>query len=161
MSSHSSLKVLEPFRVRVLEARLDEMDVEIDGVAYRRVRPRRPLPFSYPEIVILYKDNEELGILLDYRRLDPRSRELIEQVLKVVYFMPRVKKVFSIRNVEGKYEWKVVTDKGELTFYSWGRAVRVLRDGRLLIRDIYNRAYIVEDPEKLDNRSRLLLSMMV
>ncbi|MEM4919698.1 MAG: DUF1854 domain-containing protein, partial [Thermofilaceae archaeon] len=160
LSSHSSLKILDPLRVRVLEARLDEMDVEIDGVAYKGVRPKRPFPFSYPEIVILYRDNEELGMLRDYRRLDPKSRELMERVLKVIYFMPRVKKVLSIRSVEGKYEWKVVTDKGEVTFYSWGRAVRVLRDGRLLIRDIYNRAYIVEEPEKLDNRSRLLLSMM-
>ncbi|MCS7104912.1 MAG: DUF1854 domain-containing protein [Thermofilaceae archaeon] len=157
----SELKILEPSRVRVSEARLDEIDVEIDGELIRGVRPRRPFPFSYPEIVILYKDKEELGILRDYRNLDTRSRELLEKVLKVVYFMPKIRRVLNIRSVEGKYEWKVITDKGELTFFTWGRCVRVLRDGRLLVRDIYSRAYIVDEPEKLDNRSRLYLSMMI
>lgn len=157
----SELKILEPSRVRVSEARLDEIDVEIDGKLIQGVRPRRPFPFSYPEIVILHIDKEELGILRDYRKLDTRSRELLEKVLKVIYFMPKVRKVLNIRSVEGKYEWKVITDKGELTFYTWGRCVRVLKDGRLLVRDIYNRAYIVDEPEKLDNKSRLYLSMMI
>ncbi|MEZ0345369.1 MAG: DUF1854 domain-containing protein [Infirmifilum sp.] len=159
--SSSQLKLLDPAKVKVLEARLDELDVEIEGVVYGGVRPRRPFPFSYPEIVILYKGDEELGILRDYKRLDPRSRELLERVLKVIYFMPKIKKVLSIRSVEGKYEWRVLTDKGELTFFTWGRCVRVLHDGRLLVRDIYNRAYIVEEPERLDSRSRLYLSMMI
>jgi hypothetical protein len=159
--SFSTLKVLDAARVKVIEARFDELSLEIDGTVYKGVRPRRPFPFSYPEIVIFYSDKEEIGMLRDYRELDARSRELLESVLKVVYFMPKVRKVLSIRSVEGKYEWRVVTDKGEVTFQSWGRCVRVLRDGRLLIRDIYNRAYIVEEPEKLDSRSRLYLSMMI
>jgi|YelNatPaOPRAMG01_1025707.scaffolds.fasta_scaffold04859_7 hypothetical protein len=159
--SFSTLKVLDAARVKVIEARFDELTLEIDGTVYKGVRPRRPFPFSYPEIVIFYSDKEEIGMLRDYRELDDRSRELLESVLKVVYFMPKVRKVLSIRSVEGKYEWRVVTDKGEVTFQSWGRCVRVLRDGRLLIRDIYNRAYIVEEPEKLDSRSRLYLSMMI
>lgn len=160
-SSSSTLKVLDPSRVRVLEAKLDEVAVEIDGVVYRGVRPRRPFPFSYPEIIIFYRDNEELGMLRDYRKLDPRSRELLESALNIIYFMPKVRRILSIRSVEGKYEWRVVTDKGEVTFLSWGRCVRVLHDGRLVIRDIHNRAYMVEEPEKLDSRSRLYLSMMI
>jgi hypothetical protein len=159
--SYSALKVLDAARVRVIEARFDELTLEVEGTVYKGVRPRRPFPFSYPEIVIFYNDKEEIGMLRDYRELDARSRELLESVLKIVYFMPKVRKVLSIRSVEGKYEWRVVTDKGEVTFQSWGRCVRVLRDGRLLIRDIYNRAYIVEEPEKLDSRSRLYLSMMI
>ncbi len=157
----STLKILEPSRVKVLEAKLDELTIDVDGTVYSGVRPRRPFPFSHPEIVIFYRGDEEIGLLRDYRKLDPRSRELLERVLKVIYFMPKVLKVLGIRSVEGKYEWRVVTDKGETTFYSWGRCVRVLRDGRLIIRDIYGRAYLVEEPEKLDARSRLYLSMMV
>ena len=157
----STLKILEPPRVKVLEAKLDELTIDVDGTVYSGVRPRRPFPFSHPEIVIFYRGDEEIGLLRDYRKLDPRSRELLERVLKVIYFMPKVLKVLGIRSVEGKYEWRVVTDKGETTFYSWGRCVRVLRDGRLIIRDIYGRAYLVEEPEKLDARSRLYLSMMV
>jgi hypothetical protein len=157
----STLKILDPSRVRVLEAKLDELTLEVDGAVYSGVRPRRPFPFSHPEIVIFYRGDEEVGMLRDYRKLDPRSRELLEKVLKVIYFMPKVRKVLSIRSVEGKYEWRVVTDKGEVSFYSWGRCVRVLHDGRLVIRDIYGRAYIVEEPEKLDGRSRLYLGMMI
>jgi len=161
LPSLGQLKLLDPSRVRVVDARLDELDVEIDGRLYRGVRPKRPFPFSHPQIVILYSGDEELGILRDYRRLDPKSRELLEQVLRVIYFMPRIRKVLSIRSVEGKYEWRVLTDKGELTFQTWGRCVRVLHDGRLVVRDIYSRAYLVEEPEKLDSRSRLYLSMMI
>lgn len=160
-SLHIQLRVLDPSRVKILEARLDEVDAEIEGVVHRGVRPRRPFPFSYPEIVILYEGDEELGLLKDYRLLDNRSRELLERVLKVVYFVPQIRRVLSVRSTEGKYEWRVVTERGEITFLTWGRAVRVLRDGRILVRDIYGRAYIVEEPEKLDSRSRLYLSMMI
>ncbi|RLE88501.1 MAG: hypothetical protein DRJ67_01880 [Thermoprotei archaeon] len=155
------LKMLDPRHVRVLEARLDEVDVEIEGRVYCGVRPRRPFPYSYPEIVIFYRDEEELGMLRDYRKLDPRSRELLERVLRIIYFMPRVKKILGVRSAKGKYEWRVVTDKGPVTFYTWSRCIRLLRDGRLLIRDADGRVYMVEDPEKLDSKSRLYLSMMM
>lgn len=161
LQSRSQLKALDPSKVKVLEARLDELDVEIEGRVYRGVRPKRPFPFSYPEIVILYNGDEELGILRDYTHLEPKSRELLDQVLRVIYFMPRIRKILNIRSVEGRYEWRVVTDKGEITFQTWGRCVRVLHDGRLIVRDIYSRAYLVEEPEKLDSRSRLYLSMMI
>jgi len=155
------LKMLDPRRVRVLEARLDEVDVEIEGRVYCGVRPRRPFPYSYPEIIILYRDEEELGMLRDYRKLDPRSRELLERVLRIIYFMPRVKKILGVRSAKGKYEWRVVTDKGPVTFYTWSRCIRLLRDGRLLIKDVDGRVYMVEDPERLDSKSRLYLSMMM
>jgi len=155
------LKILDPRRVHVLEARLDEVDVEIEGRVYCGVRPRRPFPYSHPEIIMFYKGEEELGMLRDYRRLDPRSRELLERVLRIIYFMPRVKKILGVRSAKGKYEWRVVTDKGPVTFYTWSRCIRLLRDGRLLIRDIDGRVYMVENPEKLDSKSRLYLSMMM
>lgn len=155
------LKMFRPERVHVLEAGVDEVDLEIDGRVYCRVRPRRPFPYSHPEIIVFYRGEEELGVLRDYRKLDPRSRELLERVLKIVYFMPRVNKILSVRNVRGKYEWRVVTDKGEVTFYTWSRCIRLLRDGRLLIRDVDGRVYMVESPEKLDSKSRLYLGMMM
>lgn len=158
---HRELRILDPKKVRVTAAYLDEVNVEIDGELIQGVRPRKPFPYSHPEIVIFYKGNEEIGILRDYRMLDDESRSALEKALRIVYFMPEIRKVLSIRWVQGRYEWRVITDKGEEKFETWSRCVRVLPDGRLVVKDIYSRAYIVEHPEKLDAKSKALLTMMV
>lgn len=158
---HKELKVLDPKKMRVTAAYLDEVNVEIDGQLIQGVRPRKPFPYSHPEIVIFYKSNEEVGILRDYRMLDDESKSTLEKALKIVYFMPEIKRVLNIRWAQGRYEWHVVTDKGEEKFETWSRCVRVLSDGRLVIKDIYSRAYIVEHPEKLDAKSKALLTMMI
>ncbi|MEM1508663.1 MAG: DUF1854 domain-containing protein [Thermofilaceae archaeon] len=158
---HKELKVLDPKNMRVIAAYLDEVNIEINGQLIQGVRPRKPFPYSHPEIVIFYKGNEEIGILRDYRMLDDESKSTLEKALKVVYFMPEIKKVLNIRWAQGRYEWCVVTDKGEEKFETWSRCVRVLLDGRLVVKDIYSRAYIVEHPEKLDAKSKALLTMMI
>ena len=155
------LTILEPSRIRVVAARLDEIDLEIDGKMIKGVKLKRPFPYSHPEIIIFYQDEKELGILLNYKLLDSKSRELLESVLRVVYFMPVIKKILDISRVRGRYRWKVVTDKGEETFETWSRCVRVLPDGRMIVKDVHGRAYLVDNVEKLDSRSRLLLNMMV
>ena len=157
----SRVKLLDPRRIRVLEARLDSIDVEVEGKVYCGVRPKRPFPHSHPEILILYCGEEELGLLRDYRRLDAHSRELMEEVLSIMYFVPKIRKIYSIKMVKGRYEWKVLTDKGEVVFQTWSKCVRVLPNGRLTVRDVDGRVYYVERPDELDPRSRLLLSMLL
>jgi len=156
------LKTISPKDLRIIDSRLDEIDIELEGRVVTGVRPKRPFPYTHPEVVILYTGaDEELGIILDYRKLDEKSLQHLEKVFSIMYYMPQILKINSIERVGGQFHWKVVSDKGELEFYTWGRCVRVLPDGRLIVKDVNERAYHVASPEKLDSKSRILLELML
>lgn len=158
----NKLKILNPKNVKVLYARIDTIDVEINGILYTNVRLRRPFPYTHPECLILYdNDDKEIGILRDYRRLDDKSRNLLERVLEVIYFMPRVKRILSISPRGGVYEWIADTDKGLIKFRTWRSCTRFLSNGKVIIKDINGNVYCVENVFKLNSKSQALLSIFI
>jgi len=150
-----SMRILDPKKIRVLNADLDTLDMEIDGVVFKGVKPRRPFPYTHPEYLILYdKDEKEIGIIRDYRKLDKRSRHLLEKVLNVIYFMPTIERILSITRSKGwKYKWKVETDKGYCEFETWGRCARLLPNGRIIITDTSGNVYQIKNIASLDSKS--------
>jgi len=158
----AKLRILDPSRVRVVSVRTDTVDVEVDGALHAGVRPRRPFPYTHPECVILYgPGDEEIGIIRDYRRLDERSRELLERALGVIYFTPRVKRIIRVSSRGGRYEWLVETDRGVVKFETWSSCTRFLSNGKVVIKDVNGNVYCVENFFRLDKRSQLLLSIFV
>jgi len=158
----NKLKILDPEDVKVLGARIDTIDIEVNGVLYTNVRLKRPFPYTHPECLILYDSNdEEVGILRDYRKLDKESKNLVERVLEVVYFMPRVKRILSINPRGGVYEWVVDTDKGLIKFKTWRSCARLLSNGKVIIKDVDGNVYCVENIFKLNSRSQALLSIFI
>lgn len=158
----SKLNILDPRRVKVLSAHLDTIDLEINRKIYTNVIPKKPFPFSRPFMVIFYTSDEvEIGILKDYRKMDNRSRELLEKVLNRIYFMPIITKILKIDFSGGKYRWIVKTDKGKVEFETKGSCVRVLNNGVIIIKDIHGNVYKVENPFKLDAKSLSLLSAFI
>ena len=150
-----SLRILNPKKVKVIRAELDTIDLEIEGMVFTDVRPRRPFPYTHPEYIIFYdKDEKEIGILHDYRKLDRKSRALLEQVLNLIYFMPTIKRILSIDRSKGwKYLWRVETDKGFREFETHGRCTRLLPDGRIIITDASGNVYQIKNLNELDSKS--------
>lgn len=147
--------------MKIIDARLDEIDLVLNGKIICGVRPRRPFPYTHPEIILLYKEGEELGMLRNYKELDRKSRKLLEKVLSIIYYMPEIKRIYNIKRERGKYHWKVLTDKGEMEFNTWSKCIRLLPDGRLIIKDVDERVYHVKSIERLDAKSRLYLEIML
>ncbi len=155
------LKILDPRKVKIFEAFVDTINVEINGKVYCNVKPRRPFPYTHPEYIIFYaEDDTELGILPDYRKLDKGSRERLERVLKIIYYIPTVKRIIKLDTTKSRYEWQLETDKGEVTIKTWSRCTRWLPNGKLLIYDIDGNVYLVENVLKLDPKSRAYLDIV-
>ncbi len=153
------LRILDPTKVKVLDVRLDTVDIEIEGKVYTNVTPRRPFPYTHPEYVILYDQNdEEIGILKDYRKLDKQSRERLERALDLIYFVPKIRRILGVQTVGRHYRWTVLTDRGVVNFETRTSCARILSDGKVIIKDINGAVYCIENLYKLDPRSLAWLS---
>jgi len=158
----SKLKILDPKKVKVLSANVDTIDLEVNGILYINAKPRRPFPYTHPECLIFYtSSDEEIGMLRDYRKLDRKSQRLLEHVLNVVYFMPKIKRIVSISSRGGLYEWVVDTDKGLIKFKTWSSCARFLSNGKVIIKDVNGNVYCVENIFKLNPRNQALLSIFI
>mgnify|MGYP000350732659 CR=1 FL=1 len=157
-----SLNIIDPKDIKVIAVSGDTIDIKIGNKVYQNVKPKRPFPYTHPEYIILtVGDEEEIGIIKDYRKLDKRSRKLLERALEVLYFMPKIKKILSIRTTGWLYEWNVETDKGSTSFNTYSRCIRFITDKKVVIYDIHGNVYCIEDIHKLDTRSLMLLSFMM
>jgi hypothetical protein len=140
---------------------------DADGTFYPIVSLRRcfPLSAATTHILVRVPDTEaergsELGIIADVAELPAAAREAVQRELRLHYFVPRIKKIDSIREEFGFLYWSVDTDRGRKDFVmrdSVISAVRKVSDGRWLIIDINQTRYEIYDYESLDSKGQDLL----
>ena len=154
------VQVLDPAGVR---ARLDEKGrlwVRLpDGSEYLNARVVPAFPITRPERLFYLQDEggSELGLLVEPRRLDRESRDIVMAQADQTYFMPRIIRILRItEEVGGVAVWYVETDRGWNRFETVPRSESVwfLGRSRVLIRDVDGNRYLIEDLDSLDPRSR-------
>jgi len=152
--------VLDPAGVR---ARLDEKGRLLvrlpDGSEHVNARVLAAFPITRPERLFYLQDENgrELGLLLEPRRLDRESRDVVLAQADQTYFMPRITRIFRVsEEVGGVAVWQVETDRGWSRFETVPRSESVwfVGRGRVLIRDVDGNRYLIEDLDSLDPRSR-------
>jgi len=157
---------------------MDRIRVTLDGVAHEEVVPRRPFPLSIPEFIIFVKtpppaqamagdaaakkggeepQSQEICMLKDYRELDERSRLNLQRVLEKLYFIPSVLKVERLETSGDEFEWEILTDRGPRVFHTRSRRQVINMGTRIVVIDTHDNIYHIEDVDKLDGRSRMLL----
>ncbi len=131
---------------------------------FPKVILRRLFPLSDPTRYISvwngdYRSEEqfgqEIGVIPDLDMLDPNSRRVVDEELRRTYYIAKVKKIRSVKDLYGFTEWIVETDIGERKFLTWGLHNSVIDMGerRLIIWDIDNIYYEIEDWSLLDPKS--------
>jgi len=119
---------------------------------------KRPFPLKGPRelIVVSSVEGKFLGLIKDYRRLDPGSVALVESHLDRQHYMPEIVGIKSIGEEGGVWIWKTITDRGERDFVvrSRRRDVTWLSDHHLVVRDADGNKYEIRDFRKLDENSR-------
>lgn len=120
--------------------------------------PKKPFPISYPYFLI-FTDTQgnEIGILEDYRKIEGESKEVLEELLDKLYFIPRIIRVRELETSGDEFVWKVETDRGIREFRTRGRRNLSRSGEKIVIIDTNDNVYIVEDLNKIDERSRILL----
>lgn len=138
------------------------VDVElIDGTKWEGLEPKRLFPRSglTKYISLVDEDGHEKAIIRDLENLMPDSRAVIERSLEEFYLIPKISEILERQEKYGLLKWKVMTDRGVRSFdiRNIYRDIKVLYDGRALIRDSDDNRYEIPDIKKLDQKSLSLL----
>ncbi len=134
--------------------------VAADG-SRTRVNPRRCFPLTHPNHFVALADERghERACFEDPAALDPKSRTALEAALAASTFLPVVQRIDAVTPHDARWEWRVQTDRGTVTFVvDQEEHVRALDDGRHLLTDSHGMRYLLPPPEQLDTASRRLLS---
>jgi len=132
------------------------------GEVYCDLEPRRLFPMSGLRnyITLLDKDLKEKAIIRNLDNLDEESRKAIEGCLEEYYMIPKITSMIDITEKFGVLTWTCVTDRGTRSFTIKNRHsdIKLLYDGRVLVRDSNDNRYEIDDVNAMDKKSRKMLS---
>ena len=117
-------------------------------------------PWSHPREFISLRDDKgkEQGFIDRLDDLPSGPRVLMDEELANRTFVPRIEAVESITPQAELFHWRIVTDAGPRSLLTPRHDyLHTLPDGKVVIKDVSNDLYLVENPSKLDPRSRRLL----
>jgi hypothetical protein len=161
-----SVQVLDPAQTRLRLNEQGQLELRVpDGEVRTGVRVVPAFPISRPNryVYLLDSEGKEIGILMEPRRLDRESRELLLEQADQVYFMPRILRIDRVEEKQGLgiARWDVETDRGWNSFEMVSRSESVWYVGRnrVVIRDADGNRYLIEDLTALDRRSRRLADL--
>ena len=149
---------------RITKADFNLVDVEfIDGTSWKGLEPMRLFPRSglTRYISLVDADGHEKAIIRDIENLMPDSRKAIEDSLDEYYLIPKISAILERQEKYGILKWTVMTDRGVRSFdiRNIYRDIKLLYDGRALIRDSDDNRYEIPDIKKLDAKSMSLLAL--
>ncbi len=160
---HIARVYVEGDQVRFTRRDLYSVDMECyDGRKFENLEPRRLFPISGMDryITLLDASGCEIAIIRNPETLIPDSKQAILGCLWEYYRIPRITEILEISEKHGQLRWHVQTDRGEHTFEIRNRHsdIKMLYDGRVLIRDSADNRYEIPDYTLLPKHSRSLLN---
>lgn len=138
------------------------VDLEFfNGIKETGLEPHRLFPTSglLKYISLLDEDGNVKYIIHDVERLLPESKDAMLAALNEYYMIPKIKRLIKRTEKFLIWMWTVETDKGITTFeiINSYTAIKVLYDGRILIKDSNDNRYEIPDLNKLDKHSIKLI----
>jgi len=152
----NKLNILDPKKVRItFEEKDNSLKLTVDGKLLGGLMPAKPFAITYPEFII-FKDSSDIDvcIIVNYKELDPESRKNLEVLLEKMYFIPTVSRIDQIETSGDEFQWEILTDRGPRSFRTRGRMSVIQAGSRIIITDIHDNVYEIEDLYKLDAKSR-------
>lgn len=149
--------------VRITKRDFCCVDVEFySGQKLEKLEPRRLFPVSglTKYITLLDENGKEQAIIRNVDVLMPDSKNVIKECLQEYYLVPKILKLIDINEKLGMLKWTVETDRGTHTFEIRNRHsdIKMLYDGRVLVKDSNDNRYEITDYKSLDKHSLSLLS---
>ena len=135
-----------------------------NGEILSDLEPRRLFPLSNPNeyITLLDSKEKEKALIKSLASITEESRTAIEDCFGDYDMIPQITAVRAVEDKLGTLKWKVMTDRGEVSFSIRNRHsdIKVLDGNRLFVRDSNDNRY-ASDLEKLDKASmRLIFSYL-
>lgn len=134
---------------------------------YPRVGVYLTFPLTNPEEFISIREADEkakeIGMIEKLSVLPKGQQEMLQEQIKLRYFMPVITKVLDVKDEYGYAYWNVVTTFGSCRFTTQmsGDAVIHLSDSRLLVTDIDGNRYEIPDFYQLGVMERKKLDLFI
>ena len=153
---------IEGDNAKITRVDITHMDILMfNGLEFKNVEPRRLFPISglRKYIALLDTQEKEVAIIRNLDTLMEQSKQVVEQCLEEYYLIPKIQKIYEIKEVSGNMNLHVETNKGERRFEIWHRYndIKVIHGTRVLFRDVSDNRYEIENIDKLDKPSRMRL----
>ncbi len=137
--------------------------LQYEGKEYPRVLFFRTFPFSggneYLSVRREDENNREIGMIKRLDVFDEQTVTAIEHQLNLRYFMPKIQKIFEIKEQYGYSYWFVATDKGECRFTVDQNGVAKLSDTRLIVSDVDGNRFELPDVTKLSAKELRMVDL--
>lgn len=117
----------------------------------------KAFPNSSPHghVGLLDEDGREIGMIRSLEKLDTASRDLLDEALRVAYYVPLILEILSVESQGGGYGWQVSMESGEQSFRTQGaHALDTSRFPKIVVTDENGRRYHIEDYSTLDAYSK-------
>lgn len=156
------LALLDAGSTRLYLDAFEELYLEIEGqepLGPLQVRRAFPVSAAADFAILNDGDGKEVAIIRRVSELDRASRAVVEAELERTYFVALITRVTAIDVQFHVPHWEVETDRGPRSFElrSSRQDLRVLGQGRILIRDADGNLYEIRDYRGLDPASRVLV----
>ncbi len=138
------------------------LDAELyTGEKFTMLEPHRLFPVSglMHYISLLDEEGNEQMIIRNVDNLLPESKQALLDCLNERYMIPKITKLVKRTEKFEIWMWTVETDRGEYTFeiINSYQSIKILYDGRILIKDGNDNRYEIPDLYALDKRSIKLI----
>jgi len=117
-------------------------------------------PWTNPQEYISIRDDKgrELVLIEAIKDLKDPVRQIIEEELARWSFLPRITRIEAVVSEMELFRWKVETNSGPRDFMTHRHEYpRSLPGGKILLKDVGNDLYLIENPKQLDPKSRKIL----
>lgn len=160
-------KILNIDKISLYRDSSGVLRVKIQGEAQEYpVKPIRYFPFTEDEYYVgLFKIEpggttaKEIALISDLKRLDEKSRKLIEEELNKTSPLSQITKILSVRQIGKTLRWQVKTLEGERTFEVLNQNdINIISPSLVAIRDANGKKYKI-NLTKLDPNSQSLLEI--
>ena len=133
-----------------------------DGTVHEDLEPKRLFPLNNPDmyITLLNREEREVGFVRDLAELDEASANVLRACFAEYYMIPKVTRLLEAEEKFGSIKWRVMTDRGEISFRIRSRHSDIKKmygSNRVIIRDSNDNRYEIEDYTKMDAHSVRLL----
>ncbi len=133
------------------------------GEEYQRVWLHRVFPFDLTDefISVQTKDNEEIGIIRRLSDFDAETQQILQSELERKYFVPKIKRIVTLKERRGFSYWKVECDIGEMeiSLQDTYRSITRIGEDRAFVNDISGNRFEIESLSALDRKSRKKLEI--
>ena len=117
-----------------------------NGDVFTDLEPRRLFPITDLNryITLLDEKEKEIALIKEISDLNEESAKAVNDCFKDFYMIPRITAVLEVNDKFGVLKWKVMPDRGEISFSIRNRHsdIKVLGKKRLFIRDSNDNRYL-------------------